>query len=189
MSVSEIIATNQLELRPRKHAGHPVMRGMPRVVAQDGVTLRDALRARCEEALLRCSAQSAGISIFDNNDFDELTWAATAGALAPYEGRRFPRSNSPCGLCFSYRSTQLFVRPHQYFHWMAENNVHINEALVTPLIGQFGAFYGTIWVMSHDDMDIHFNRDDADTLADLSRGLASAIRLNDIGPDRDGRVV
>ncbi|NHZ36981.1 hypothetical protein [Massilia rubra] len=176
-------------MRPRKHAGNPAIRSMPRVVPQDGVTLRDALRARCEEALLRCSAQSAGISIFDNNDLDELTWAATAGALAPYEGRRFPRSNSPCGLCFSYRSTQLFVRPHQYFHWMAENNVHINEALVTPLIGQFGAFYGTIWVMSHDDMDIHFNRDDADTLADLSRGLASTIRLNDIGPDRDGRVV
>ncbi len=189
MSLSEIIATDQLHSRPRKGAGNAPVRSMPRVAPQDGVSLRDALRARCEEALLRCSAQSAGISIFDSNDLDELTWAATAGALAPYEGRRFPRSNSPCGLCFSYRSTQLFVQPHQYFHWMAENNVHINEALVSPLIGQFGAFYGTIWVMSHDDPGIHFNLDDADTLADLSRGLASTIRLNDIGPEPDGRAV
>ncbi|HEX8612088.1 MAG TPA: hypothetical protein VF800_12445 [Telluria sp.] len=162
---------------------------MPRVAPQDGVTLRDALRARCEDALVRCSAQSAGVSIFDNNDLDELTWGAAVGALAPYEGRRFPRSNSPCGLCFAYRSTQLFVQPHRYFAWMAQNNVHISEALVTPLIGQFGAFYGTIWVMSHDDTDIHFNLDDAHTLADLSRGLASTIRLNDIGPSADGGVV
>lgn len=188
MSLSEIIATDQLQSRPRTRTGNPDIGAMPRPVPQEGVTLREALRARCEEALLRSSAQSAGISIFDTDDLDQLTWVATAGVLAPYEGRRFPRSDSPCGLCFSYRSTQLFKRPHQYFRWMAENRVVIEEALVAPLIGQFGAFYGTIWVMSHDDPGIHFDLDDADTLADLSRGLASIIRLNNNAPDQDKRI-
>lgn len=189
MSLSEIIATDQLESRPRRNGDKAGIGLAPRVVPQEGVTLRDALRARCDEALRRCAAQSAGISIFDNDDLDELTWAATAGVLAPYEGRRFPRSDSPCGICFSYRSTQLFLHPHLYFHWMADNDVFISEALVAPLIGQFGAFYGTIWVMSHDDPDIHFNLDDADVLADLSRGLASTIRLNDAARNTDGRAV
>lgn len=189
MSLSEIIATDQLQLRPRKRAGDAGGRSVPRVVPQDGVTLQDALRARCDEALLRCGAESAGISIFDHNDLDELTWAATVGVLAPYEGRRFPRSDSPCGVCFSYRSTQLFLRPHRYFGWMAQNDVIINEALVVPLIGQFGAFYGTIWVMSHDDPHIHFNLDDAEILAELSRGLASTIRLNQGGAEPGARAV
>jgi hypothetical protein len=186
MSLSEIIATDQLHSRPCRHAATPPADSVARVVPQDGVSLREALRARCEEALRRCAAQSAGISIFDSDDLDELTWAATVGVLAPYEGRRFPRSDSPCGLCFSYRNTQLFLQPHRYFQWMAQNGVMINEALVAPLIGQFGAFYGTIWVMSHDDPDIHFNLDDAAVLADLSRGLASTIRLNQIGPASAG---
>ncbi|NHZ82068.1 hypothetical protein F2P44_22720 [Massilia sp. CCM 8695] len=180
MTLSEIIVTEQLERRPRGVA-RMATRAEPRAVPQDGASLRDILRARCEEALLRCSAQSAGISIFDNDDLDELTWAATVGVLGPFEGRRFPRSDSPCGLCFSYRKTQLLLKPHRYFAWMAQTGVPVNEALVAPLIGQFGAFFGTIWVMSHDDLDIHFNLDDADTLADLSRGLATTIRLNDSG--------
>ncbi|MDQ1832401.1 hypothetical protein [Massilia scottii] len=181
MTQSDIIATEQLELRPRTGVARTETRAVRRAMPQDGASLRDTLRPRCEEALLRCSAQSAGISIFDNDDLDELTWAATVGKLGPFEGRRFPRSNSPCGLCFSYRKTQLLLQPHRYFAWMAQTGVPVNEALVAPLIGQYGAFYGTIWVMSHDDLDIHFNLDDADTLADLSRGLATTIRLNDIG--------
>ncbi|MCE3607869.1 hypothetical protein LXA47_30340 [Massilia sp. P8910] len=181
MRLSDIIATEQLEERPRTGAARLEARAVPRAVPQPGASLRDALHPRCEEALLRCSAQSAGISIFDNDDLDELTWAATAGVLGPFEGRRFPRSNSPCGLCFSYRKTQLLLQPHRYFAWMAQTGVSINEALVVPLIGQFGAFYGTIWVMSHDNLEIHFTLDDADILADLSRGLASTIRLNDYG--------
>lgn len=189
MPLSEIVATDLLQSRPRRRAGQACIAPVPRMVPHDGATLREVLRTRCDEALLRCSAQSAGISIFDNNDLDELTWVVIAGTLAPYEGRRFPRSDSPCGLCLSYRSTQLFVRPHQYFRWMAENDVVITEALVAPLIGQFGAFFGTIWVMSHDDPAIHFTLDDADTLADLSRGLASAIRLNYIAPEPGGRAM
>jgi len=172
MHLSDILATEQLSQRPP----HVLRAAPPPVPAPEGQG--DAVgpfRARAAQAMALCGAQSAGISLFDPDGNDELTWIATTGALARFEGQRLVRHASMCGICFEYRDVQLFIAPHRYFQWMQDIGVLAREALVAPLLGPTGALYGTIWVMAHDDPDIAFNRQDANLLSELGKGMYSKV--------------
>ena len=136
--------------------------------AADG---RDALlHGIVEQAAQLCSADSAGISIFENPHYDELTWTAVTGPLRQFEGRRFPRRNSMCGVCLEHRKAQLFIYPHRHFRWMAEAGIKIETALVVPIV-QRQHIPGTIWIMQHD-IAPRFNAGDAQMLMTLAGLLA-----------------
>ena len=122
-----------------------------------------------------CSADSAGISLFDKRAHDELRWAVVAGDLAGFESRRFPLRHSLCGVCFDRRSAQLFKRPHLYFQWMALNDIFIESGLVYPVVDVSGAFIGTIWVMTNEDSSTQFSIDTVATLAALAEEIVRII--------------
>lgn len=175
MHLSDILATEQLSQRP----AHPLRAAPAPAVAAErdqGDTVVP-FRARAAQAMALCGAQSAGVSLFDPDGNDELTWIATTGALARFEGQRLVRHSSMCGICFEYRDVQLFIAPHRYFTWMRDLGILAGEALVAPLLGPTGALYGTIWVMAHDDPDIHFNRQDANLLSELGKGMYNRVRV------------
>lgn len=130
----------------------------------------ELLQSRCDQAAEFCSAQSAGVSIFRPDGFDELTWVVTSGQLGRYTQRRFPRTASPCGVCFEYRAPQLFLKPEHYFPWMKEAGIVAREWLVAPIVGSYGAFVGTIWVVSHSH-DTKFDRQDANVLLMLGKTM------------------
>ena len=173
MHLSDILATEQLSQRP----AHP-LRAAPAPAAVAEAAQGDPVgpfRARAAQAMALCGAQSAGVSLFDPAGNDELTWVATTGALARFEGQRLVRHASMCGICFEYRDAQLFIAPHRYFTWMRDLGILAREALVAPLLGPTGALYGTIWVMAHDGSDIQFNRQDASLLSELGKGMYSKV--------------
>lgn len=181
MQLSEVIATGMLASR----RGHDVARSdavaasaaLPSLL---GLSFKASARLLTRHALLLCSSQSAGISVFDKGGNEELTWISVAGLLADFEGRRYPRRHSLCGVSFDSRAIELFVQPHRYFQWMQLARIVINEALVCPIFSPSGKLYGTIWVMSHDDDSIHFEEADARVLMQLAAVAGDAIRAEAI---------
>lgn len=180
MQRSDVNATDLLESRlaDRSPLPAPVIPA-PSPLMRDDMPLTDALAVRCRQALDACGAQSAGISMFSPGGLDTLTWLAAVGHLAPFAQAVFPRDDSPCGICFEYRAPQLFISPHLYFAWMRKVGIQATELLVYPIQGPFGAFFGTIWVMTHGESTVQFDASHARVLEKLSNGLWS--RLSDVG--------
>lgn len=125
-------------------------------------------------AMRQCGAQSAGVSLFYRYNSSELTWLRARGDLRDFEGRRFPRRHSPCGVALDANATQLFIRPHRYFQWIEQAGIYISEALVTPIMGPNGRKYGTLWMMTHDGAHA-FNQADARALELTSEKISEAI--------------
>lgn len=134
-------------------------------------------RTLCREAKQRCEAQSAGLSIFEPDPLDELTWVAVEGTLANFEGARFPRRNSMCGVCLEHRSPQLFANPHTFFSWLQATGHPVTEGLVVPLFDRERSLVGTLWVMNHERQQ-PFDQGDVDTLVRLTSYAAISLDLN-----------
>ena len=129
-----------------------------------------------EQAMLLCSAQSAGVSIFNSPDCEELTWEKVQGELSACTGRRFPLRHSMCGICLDRRVPQLFREPHDLFEWMGLNGIWVEEALVVPLCGVGNDMYGTIWVFAHEG-SAHYHQAHADMLLKLGIQATACVRM------------
>ncbi len=164
MQLRDVLATELLSLRnasPRSDVA-TVLAPFEHLDAGSELAIWDAVSAQVLEL---CRAQSAGVSIFADARYDELTWVSTTGTLADFRQRRFPQRHSLCGVVFELRSTQLFVEPHRYFQWIAQAGVTIDEGLVVPLVSG-ERLYGTIWAMTHEPVH-HFTAADEAMLAML----------------------
>lgn len=181
MLLSDILATEQLALRPS--AGRPDVATVLAPFSGSGPTNPfDIWDAVSNQALRLCHAHSAGVSIFADARYDELTWVSTAGALAQYRLRRFPQRHSLCGVVFGLKATQLFVAPHRHFQWMEQAGVIADECLIVPLVTTDG-MYGTVWVVTHEPAH-QFTAADADVLALLGAAATRHIaRHHRPGPD------
>ena len=180
MQLSDVLITDVLRTRPptppdRPDLAHPVP------VSLMGVDLpvQQLLAARCRQAMALCGAQSAGISMFSPSGFDTLTWLGVVGELREFNQHVLPRDDSACGICFNYRAPQLFRQPHLFFRWMSTVGVNVEELLVFPIQGPYGAFFGTMWVVSHDAEGRRFTASEVLVLERMSAGLWS--RLADLG--------
>ena len=167
----DVLATEDLAEAARSTIASAVTRDDAFLRFPDDATLHHIVAV----ARTACSADSAGISLFDNRARDELRWAVVEGDLAGFESRRFPLRHSLCGVCFDRRSTQLFKRPHRYFQWMALNDIFIELGLVHPVVDISGAFIGTIWVMTNEDSSTQFSTDAVATLAVLAEEIVRII--------------
>ncbi|WP_141753158.1 MULTISPECIES: hypothetical protein [unclassified Duganella] len=178
MPLSEVLATKLLATRRGRRDDRS--RAVEASAAAHSLTELNfplACRTLAKDALRLCGAESAGMTVFDMDDSDELIWISVAGTLHDFERRRFPRHHSPCGVSFDTRAIQLFIEPHRYFEWMRVAGITINEALVCPLFNASGNLYGTIWVMSHRDIGIHFEQLDARILMQLATAAAEVVRV------------
>ena len=176
MHLSDTLATGLLATRRREHHPAPAPPPAPPVNADDTLS---QIRARCERAMQLCESESAGLSVFNSRAPDELVWIATTGAMRTHEGQRFVMHDSMCGVCFSYRETQLFLQPQRYFQWMEAAGLVVEEALVVPLFGPYGSLYGTLWVMTHEHGGTAFDAEDARALHDLGKGMYARIWAHD----------
>lgn len=129
-----------------------------------------------EQAMSLCGAQSAGVSIFNSKECDELTWERVQGELHSYTGRRFPLRHSMCGICLESREPQLFRKPDALFEWMGLNGIYADEALVVPLCGVGNDVYGTVWVFSHN-VTTQFNQFHAEILLQLGIQATACVRM------------
>ena len=180
MQLSDVLITDLLRTRPptlpTRFDPAPVI---PVPLMGGALPVQQVLAARCRQAMELCGAQSAGISMFSPSGFDTLTWLGVAGELRPFDQHVLPRDDSACGVCFNYRAPQLFRHPHLFFSWMSTVGVVIEELLVFPIQGPYGAFFGTLWVVSHDPDGRKFTATEVLILERMSAGLWS--RLADLG--------
>lgn len=177
MPLSDVLATNLLAFRRGdQDQRSKAVEASAAVDLSSNINFTSVCRLLANEALRLCRAESAGITIFDKNGKDELTWITIAGALSEFEGRRFPRRHSLCGISFDTKEIQLFIEPHRYFQWMRDAGITIDEALVCPLFGPEENLYGTIWTMTHEDQTKQFEQPDARILMQLAAVAGEAIR-------------
>ena len=177
-SISDILVTPELRQRAVRASDPAAEMALTRTFGRLlGSEAASVYRTLCSEAKQRCQAQSAGVSIFEPDPLDELTWVAVEGTLANFEGGRFPRRNSMCGVCLEHRSPQLFANPHTFFSWLQATGHPVTEGLVVPLFNRQQSLVGTLWVMNHDRQQ-PFDQGDADTLVRLSSYAAISLDLN-----------
>ena len=185
MELSDFLITDELAVRPRSaRRAENLALTVPVQLMGANAAIEAALAGRCRQAIELCGAHSAGISMFSPSGFDTLTWLGVSGELAPFDQHVFPRDHSPCGICFTYRSAQLFRHAHVYFPWLAKIGIFIEELLVVPIQGPFGAFFGTMWVVTHHSAGPRFTQDDVLALDKLGGPLWS--RLHDLGKAQSG---
>ena len=176
----DVLITELLHTRtPAPMVGQDLAAITPYPLMGSDLPVQEVLAARCRQAMALCGAQSAGISMFSPSGFDTLTWLGVVGELAPFNEHVFPRDDSACGICFSYRSPQLFRHPQRYFSWLRKLGVAVEELLVSPIQGPYGAFFGTMWVASHNTGAPGFTASELLVLERFSAGLWS--RLSDLG--------
>ena len=134
------------------------------------------LQKLVETALDLCRADSAGISVLEENDSTAvLRWPAIAGQLAPNVGGYVPHGTCPCGTALDRDATLLFAYPERYFDFGEGTGPPIVEALVVPF-HVAGKPAGALWVMAHTPSR-NFEMEDQRLLSSLSRFAASAYQI------------
>jgi transcriptional regulator with PAS, ATPase and Fis domain len=156
-----IISTKELLLRPRREPNFEALSGALTRLAKSLVTSPEGiLQELVENALDLCSAQSAGISLLEEENGQEIFRChGVAGRLLPYLWSTVPRESCPWGIALDADSVLLISRPDFNFTNLASIQPTIEEALFVPFhVG--GVAVGTIWVAAHDRIR-QFDAEDA----------------------------
>ena len=129
----------------------------------------NVLQKLAETVLELCEAQSAGISILeeDENGRKIFRWHATAGKWSKFLGGTMPREISPCGAVLDRNIPMLLSHPERHFPFPPEVVPPINEVLLVPF-HVAGEPVGTIWVIAHDDAR-KFDREDERLITSLGK--------------------
>ncbi|MHB8525876.1 MAG: PAS domain S-box protein [Candidatus Acidiferrales bacterium] len=129
----------------------------------------NVLQKLADTVLELCEAQSAGISILeeDENGRKIFRWHATAGKWSKFLGGTMPREISPCGAVLDRNIPLLLSHPERHFPFPPEVVPPINEVLLVPFHVADEAV-GTIWVIAHDDAR-KFDREDERLITSLGK--------------------
>jgi signal transduction histidine kinase/ActR/RegA family two-component response regulator len=131
------------------------------------------LQRLVETALRLCDADSAGISIQESENGQEIfRWHALTGQLASHLGETMPRHFSPCGTVIDRDAIQLMTHPYKHFTYFDEVRPRIEEALLIPFHVQ-GRAIGTVWVVAHDPA-LQFDAENARVMASLAEFAGAA---------------
>ena len=172
--LESVICTRQLNLRP---ARKPNFEALTNAMVKLARTLADSpdqiLQRLVETALELCRAQSAGISLLEEENGQKIfRWHGVAGEYAPHLWGTTPREFSPCGTVLDTDSVLLMSRLDRHFSYFAQVEPRIAEALLIPFhVG--GEAVGTIWVIAHDQT-LKFDAEDARVMTTLGEFAAGA---------------
>lgn len=134
------------------------------------------LQELVDSALLLCAADSAGISL-EEQDADGapvFRWVKTAGAFSAFVNCTTPRNASPCGVTLDKDSPQVFRYPEKYYECLAGTPLPIVEGLLIPWQDDCQV-RGTIWIVTHR-ADHKFDPEDVRLMRGLSDLAIIALR-------------
>ena len=108
------------------------------------------LQRLAETALQLCRADTAGISLLEQQDGGEVfRWEAVTGVFSNRLHARMPRYASPSGITIDRNATQLMYMAERVFPAL-KSEPPLVEALLTPFhVGRKPI--GTVWVGAHDE--------------------------------------
>lgn len=174
-SLNDILATEELATRPAPlpdyRAENEALLTLAQHMSEAPATL---LQKLVEEAMRLCRADSAGISLEENDNSQPVfRWKATCGQMSAFVGGTMPRHFSPCGLTLEKGCPQLMREPLRYYGSEAELGIEIQEVLLVPFHSQ-GKPVGTLWAVSHTREGV-FHAEDARVLSSLSFFATAAL--------------
>ncbi|MGR8933957.1 MAG: PAS domain S-box protein [Gammaproteobacteria bacterium] len=168
-----ILITGEIDRRPRRppdfQAEYAALQYLASALSGDPETL---LQQLAESACELCAADTAGISIAEE---DDIRWLSVAGTFSRYAGRTMPRLQSPCGFCLQRPGAQLFAAPGNYFAALAEVSPVISEQMTLTLAVDGEAPTATLWIATHHGQG--FNAEDLRILTALAGFATAALRI------------
>ncbi|MDW5265587.1 MULTISPECIES: GAF domain-containing protein [Acidobacteriaceae] len=149
--------------------------GMHRL-ARAFVTRPDTiLQELVEVAVDLCGADSAGISVEQEEKTDEnfWHWVATSGSYSGFLNATLPRYPSACGVCLERGRPQLFRVTQRFFDLMGVDAPTVTDGLLLPW--ETEETRGTIWIMAHGRTEA-FDGDDSRMMQVLANFAAMGVR-------------
>ena len=172
--LESVLCTEELDLRPARSPNSEALASALMALAQTLAGSPDQLlQELVKKALDLCSAQSAGISLLEEEDGRKIfRWHGVAGQYAPHLWGTTPREFSPCGTVLDTDKIQLMSHLDRHYRYFAEVTPPIEEALLIPFHVR-GEAVGTVWVISHDQTR-RFDAEDARVVTALGEFAAAA---------------
>ena len=158
VSLDDIIVTSQLSLRPSRSPDYRAEIQTLKILVNTMSENPHAFWRRLAEAALQlCRAGTAGVSLLDPKDGEDVFRAeAVAGVLSNRLESTMARA-SLCGAAIDRDATQLMHLPERFFSNM-RFDLPILEALIIPFRVQ-NRPAGAVWFLAHDDA-CKFDRED-----------------------------
>jgi transcriptional regulator with GAF, ATPase, and Fis domain len=174
VSLHSVICTQELKVRTARKPDSEALNGALVMLARTLANSPESiLQQLVETALELCGAQSAGISLLEEENGQKIfRWHGVAGQYAPHLWGTTPREFSPCGTVLDTDSILLMSRLDRHFTYFAQVEPRIAEALLIPFHVR-GEAVGTIWVIAHDQT-LRFDAEDARVLTTLGEFAAGA---------------
>jgi hypothetical protein len=175
--LASVICTEELNRRPARQSEPEAVIAALIILAQTMANAPERiLQQLVETALQLCNAQSAGISLLEEEKGRKIfRWHGVAGEYACHLWGTTPREFSPCGTVLDTDKVQLMSHLDRHFVYFAKVEPRIAEALLAPFHVD-GVAVGTIWVISHDDQTLKFDAEDARVLNTLGEFAAAAYK-------------
>lgn len=144
-TVDDVVTNSELLRRPSRppdyEGENEALRTLAETMAESPQLL---LQTLVEIALKLCGAGSAGISLLEKQQDQELfRWEALAGVLKDRINGTMPRYASPCGTTIDRNATQLMYLPERCFLAL-KIEPPIVEALLIPFSVESRPI-GTVW--------------------------------------------
>jgi two-component sensor histidine kinase len=185
--LEQIITTVELQRRPSRapnyEAENRAPGGLVQAIADQPVAdlqrnsggASTLLQKLVDTALDLCRGHSAGASLLENDDGQEVfRCRAAVGKWSVHLNEAMPRE-SPCGIVIKLNKAVLMAYPERRFTCARNATLPIAEALLISF-HPGGRPVGTIWVICHDGSD-HFDAEDRRLLMSLGRFAANAYHL------------
>ncbi len=172
--LESVLCTQELNNRPARSPDYEALAGALVTLSQALATSPEQILQQLVEAALDlCRAQSAGISLLEEENGRKIfRWHALAGQFAPHLWGTTPREFSPCGTVLDTDAVQLMSQLDRHFSYFADVEPRISEALLVPFhVG--GVAVGTVWVVCHDQTR-QFDAGDARVMSSLAEFAAAA---------------
>lgn len=177
-SIDDVLITAELARRPTRTPDHAAESQALTALAQEMASNTDGMLRKCAELVLAlCHADSAGISVLEPGEADDVfRWKAAAGGFAPILGGTIPRAESPCNVVVQSGQAVLFNEPKRFFQALRNSEPPIYEALLVPWhLGR--EVVGTLWAVKHHP-DGRFDAEDARLLASLATFASAAHQMS-----------
>ena len=176
LRLEDVVINSELINRPPKAPNYEAENQALLALAQ---TLADApdkiLQKLAETALQLCRADTAGISLLEQQDGAEVfRWEALAGVFSDRLNATMPRDASPCGTTIDRNTTQLMYMAERIFPALT-SEPPVVEALLIPFHVNDKPI-GTVWVVAHDERR-KFDREDERIIKTLAQFASASWQL------------
>ena len=174
--LADVIINSELLCRPARlpdyEAENKSLTLLARILADSPDQIWQSL---AETALQLCRADSAGISLLEQKDGQEvIRWEAVAGVFRNRRNATMLRNASSCGAAIDQNATLLMRRVDRAFPAL-RSQPPIVEILVIPFQIENNPV-GTVWVVAHDESR-KFDQNDARILKTLTEFASASWRL------------